>query len=319
VNPRHVRTAVVALGGNAITAEGQAGTEAEILANCQAMAASVVTLIDAGWRVVLTHGNGPQVGNLSLQQSAGEPAVPGQPLQDLVGMTQGWLGGVIELCLRNAGGERLPDVATVVTHVLVDPDDAAFHRPTKPIGPFYTREEAEGLAAERGWTVVEDSGRGFRRVVASPAPVAMLQAPSIGRLVDEGHLVIAGGGGGIPVIDRGRELRGIDAVIDKDRAAAVLAADVDADALVLVTGVDSVRLDFGTPRERELRLVSADEVGRHLQEGQFPAGSMGPKVEAALSYLERQDGTAIITSAGLMADALGGLAGTRITRRGAAA
>lgn len=319
MNPRHVRTAVVALGGNAITAEGERGTEEEILANCQAMAASVVTLVEAGWRVVLTHGNGPQVGNLSLQQSAAEPEVPSQPLQLLVGMTQGWLGGLIELCLRNAGGAQLPDVATIITHVVVDADDPAFQRPTKPIGPFYSREEAERLAGDRGWTVVEDSGRGFRRVVASPTPRAMLQAHAIGRLVDDGYLVIAAGGGGIPVVDERKSLRGVDAVIDKDRAAAVLAADVDADALLLVTGVDSVRLDFGTAHERELRLVSADEVSRHLEQGQFPAGSMGPKIEAALSYLERCDGSAVITSAGLMAEALRGAAGTRITRRGEAA
>jgi carbamate kinase len=315
MSPRVARTAVLALGGNAITAEGQAGTETELLANCRLLAKAVVGLVEVGWRVVVTHGNGPQVGNLSLQQSAAEPEVPGQPLSSLVAMTQGWLGGLIELCLRNEGGDRVPDLATMITHVAVDPHDPAFSTPTKPIGPFYPRERAEQLATERGWTIVEDSGRGFRRVVASPRPVSILQSHAIGRLVDDGFLVIAAGGGGVAVTDDGSTLHLTDAVVDKDRAAAILAAEVDADALVLVTGVDAVQLDFGTCHQRELSRVSADEMRGHLADGQFPAGSMGPKVEAAVSYLDRCDGTAVITSAGCMAAALGGRGGTRITRQ----
>jgi len=318
MNPRLARTAVLALGGNAITAEGQAGTEAELLANCRLMAKAVVSLVDQGWRVVVTHGNGPQVGNLSLQQSAAEPEVPGQPLSSLVAMTQGWLGGLIELCLRNEGGDRIPDLATMITHVVVDPLDPAFSAPTKPIGPFYPRERAEQLASERGWTIVEDSGRGFRRVVASPRPVSILQSHAIGRLVDDGFLVIAAGGGGVAVTDDGSALILTDAVVDKDRAAAILAAEVEADALVLVTGVDAVLLDFGTSRQRELIQATTDEMRGHLTDGQFPPGSMGPKVEAAVSYLDRCAGTAVITSAGCMAAALAGRGGTRITRQPAA-
>lgn len=316
MNPSPPRTAVLALGGNAITAEGQAGTEPEILENCQILAKAVAGLLDAGWRVVLTHGNGPQVGNLSLQQSAAEPEVPGQPLQLLVGMTQGWLGGLIELCIRNAMGDRSASLATIVTHVLVSGSDPAFQNPTKPIGPFYSAAEAQQLARDRGWTVVEDSGRGFRRVVPSPRPVSIVQAPAIRRLVHEGFTVIAAGGGGVPVVMEGSMFVGVDAVIDKDRAAAILAADLGADALVLVTGVDSVLLDFGTQHQREIPIASAEQMSQYLAEGQFPPGSMGPKVEASISYLERCDGTAVITSASLMAEALSGAAGTSITRTG---
>ncbi len=315
---RGARVAVLALGGNAITAEGQAGTPAQLLANCTLMAKAVVALVRQGWRVVVTHGNGPQVGNLSLQQSAAEPDVPGQPLSSLVAMTQGWLGGLVELCLRNEGGDSIPDLATLVTNVAVDAADPAFRVPTKPIGPFYSGEQAGRLAAERGWAVAEDSGRGFRRVVASPRPLSILQSAAIRHLVDGGFLVIAVGGGGVAVTREGSALQLSESVVDKDRAAAVLAAEVGADALVLVTGVAAVMLDFGTPGQRELAQASADQIRSHLAEGQFPPGSMGPKVEAAVSYLERCDGTAVITSTACLSEALAGRAGTRVTRRGSA-
>jgi carbamate kinase len=310
------RTVVVALGGNAITAEDQSGTYAEMLVNCERMAKAVGELVEAGWRVVVTHGNGPQVGNLSLQQGAAEPMVPAQPLSSLVAMTQGWLGGLIELALRNAGSEHMPPVVSVVTHVVVDSRDPGFIRPTKPIGPFYDQTAAEARADELGWQMIEDSGRGYRRVVASPLPVSMLESDAIGALVGSGFLVIAAGGGGIPIARSQGLLHGVDAVVDKDRAAAILAAQLKADALLLVTGVDSVLLDFGRPTQRPLSDVGVTEIMRYHDEGQFPAGSMGPKIEAAIEYLGAHDGQAVVTSVERMVAALDGAegAGTRIRR-----
>lgn len=309
-------TVVIALGGNAITAEDQSGTYAEMLVNCQRMAEAVNTLVDDGWRVVVTHGNGPQVGSLSLQQGAAEPTVPAQPLSSLVAMTQGWLGGLIELALRNTGSASMPPVVSVVTHVIVDPRDPGFLTPTKPIGPFYSKESAQERADELGWQMAEDSGRGYRRLVASPHPVSMLESDAIATLVHEGFLVIAAGGGGVPVITSRGLLQGVDAVVDKDRAAAILAAQLKADALLLVTGVDSVLLDFGKQTQRALNEVGVEEMTRHNDDGQFPAGSMGPKVEAAVEYLGQVDGQAVITSVEMMVQALGGVrgVGTRIRR-----
>jgi carbamate kinase len=310
------RTVVVALGGNAITGENQSGTYAEMLVNCERMAKAVSELVESGWRVVITHGNGPQVGNLSLQQGAAEPTVPAQPLSSLVAMTQGWLGGLIELALRNTGSAAMPPVVSVVTHVLVDPGDPGFTSPTKPIGPFYDEAAADRRVDELGWRMVEDSGRGYRRVVASPQPLSMLEADAIAALVQQGFLVIASGGGGVPVIRSHGLLQGVDAVVDKDRAAAILAEQLKADALLLVTGVESVQLDFGKPTQRALRDVGVDEMARYNDRGQFPSGSMGPKVEAALGYLNKHDGEAVITSVERMVQALseGRGAGTRIRR-----
>jgi len=315
---RPSRTVVIALGGNAITAEDQLGTHEEMLANCMEMAWAICDLVEKGWRVVIAHGNGPQVGNISLQQTAAEPDVPAQPMGSLVAMTQGWLGGLIELSLRNLGGPDFPTVVTVVTHVLVDLDDPGFANPTKPIGHFYTRlvaQEKELL----GWQIIEDSGRGYRRVVASPQPIAILEAEAIGSLVDNGFLVIAAGGGGIPIAGDSGSLAGVDAVVDKDRAAALLASQLQADALVLVTAVDTVLLDFGTPTQRALEEVGAEEMRGHLRDGQFPPGSMGPKVESSLRYLQDCDGMAVITSVGMLVSALDDAvrAGTRITRSAA--
>ena len=303
------RTAVVALGGNAITLEGQAGTYDEMLANCQSMVKAIAQMCEAGWRVVITHGNGPQVGNLAVQQDEAEHLVPGQPLCALGAMTQGLIGHLIETALINEMGLADGLIVSVVTHVEVDPRDPAFTNPTKPIGPFYSLQQAQERSARTGQPIIEDAGRGYRVVVASPRPMRVLEREAIKTLVDEGFMVIAGGGGGVPVIDDHGTLRGIDAVIDKDRAAAALASDVGADALVLVTGVDTVLLDFGKPTQRELTVVTADEMRVHANEGQFPAGSMGPKVEAGLAFVDAGGEVAVITSANLMAAALDSLAG----------
>lgn len=295
--------AVVALGGNAITRETQAGTYAEMVDNCRDMARALWALIDDGWRVVVTHGNGPQVGNLAIQSMRSVDEVPALPLHALDAMTQGLIGHLIELAIINEACGELPPIASVVTHVVVHEDDPAFGNPSKPIGPFYSLEEGTHLAALHGWQVVDDSSRGQRRVVASPRPLAILEVEALKRMVDAGILVIACGGGGIPISMDG-QIQGREAVVDKDRSAAVLAAEMDADALILVTGVDSVMVDFGTPAAQVLAKASTERMRGLLEEGQFPPGSMGPKVEAAIAFAEHSGGTAVITSAAHLADAL---------------
>ena len=308
------KTAVVALGGNALTLPGQAGTSAELMANAASMAACVNEVIEAGWRVVIVHGNGPQVGNLALQQEA-TPLAPAQPLPALGAMTQGQLGSVLARSIDALRGHGT--AAALITHVTVDRADPAFLAPTKPIGPFFDRARAEQLAAERGWAIRPDAGRGYRRVVASPEPTGIVEIGAIRALVDAGLLVIAAGGGGIPVTGGLACREFADAVIDKDRAARLLATILGAQALLLVTAVDRVMLDFGTPRQSGLATVTAEEAARHLAEGQFPAGSMGPKIEAALQFLAAGGDLAVITSPRLLARSLAGDGpdgGTRIER-----
>jgi carbamate kinase len=306
------KTAVVALGGNALTLPGQAGTCDEMQANAAAMAAAINEVIEAGWHAVVVHGNGPQVGNLALQQESTALA-QAQPLAVLDAMTQGQLGSLVALAIDRLRG---PGSATaVVTHVTVDPADPAFQAPTKPIGPFFDRPEAERLAAQRGWVVHPDSGRGYRRVVASPEPTGIVEIGAIRALVRAGQLVIAAGGGGIPLGNGGGTGAFADAVIDKDRAARLLATMLGAEALLLVTAVDRVMLNYGTPRQSGLGTITADEAARYLADGQFPAGSMGPKVEAALRFLADGGEVAVITTPGLLAGTLTGAGsglGTRI-------
>jgi carbamate kinase len=316
------KTAVIALGGNALTRAGQPGTYDEMMANAAVMAAAVNEVIEAGWRVVIVHGNGPQVGNLALQQEA-TTMVPAQPLALLNAMTQGELGSVIACAIDLLRGPGT--AAALVTHVTVDPADPAFQSPSKPIGPFFERSEAQQLAASRGWVVKPDSGRGYRRVVASPEPTGVIEIDALRALVSAGHLVIAAGGGGIPVADaapRGAIVDAgtcgaiVDAVIDKDRAAGLIARLLGAQALLLVTAVDRVMLDYGTPKQSELGTITAAEATRYLDDGQFPPGSMGPKIESALRFLADGGELAVVTSPGLLAATLAGGqgSGTRIER-----
>jgi carbamate kinase len=316
------KTAVIALGGNALTRAGQPGTYDEMMANAAVMAAAVNEVIEAGWRVVIVHGNGPQVGNLALQQEA-TTMVPAQPLALLNAMTQGELGSVIACAIDLLRGPGT--AAALVTHVMVDPADPAFQSPSKPIGPFFERSEAQQLAASRGWVVKPDSGRGYRRVVASPEPTGVIEIDALRALVSAGHLVIAAGGGGIPVADaatRGAIVDAgtcgaiVDAVIDKDRAAGLIARLLGAQALLLVTAVDRVMLDYGTPKQSELGTITAAEAVRYLDDGQFPPGSMGPKIESALRFLADGGELAVVTSPGLLAATLAGgqRSGTRIER-----
>src|SRR4249920_2188202 len=243
------RTAVVALGGNALTRTGQSGTCEEMLANAAVMVSAVNDVIEAGWRAVVVHGNGPQVGNLALQQEA-TTMVPAQPLALLSAMTQGLLGSLIARAVDLLRGPGT--AAALITHVTVDPADPAFGSPSKPIGPFFERAEAQRLAETRGWVVRPDSGRGYRRVVASPEPTSVVEIDAVRALVRAGHIVIAGGGGGIPVAGAAPGSATVDAVIDKDRAAGLIARLLGAQALLLVTAVDRVMLDYGKPTQSEL-------------------------------------------------------------------
>jgi carbamate kinase len=317
------KIAVVALGGNALTRTGQSGTHDEMVANAAAMARAVNDVLEAGWRVVIVHGNGPQVGNLALQQEAAlrqeaTAMVPAQPLASLTAMTQGMLGSLIARAIDVLRGRGT--AAALVTHLTVDPADPAFGSPSKPIGPFFEAAEAQRLAGRGGWLVQPDSGRGYRRVVASPQPTSVIEIDALRALVEAGHLVIAAGGGGIPVVaaDTCGTVDAVDAVIDKDRAACLIARQLGAQALLLVTAVDRVMLDYGMPTQSSLGTITVGEAARYLAEGQFPPGSMGPKIEAALRFLDGGGGElAVITSPALLAATLashGPLVGTRIER-----
>jgi carbamate kinase len=302
------KIAVIALGGNAFTRAGQAGTYEEQEANALVMARSVMSMLRAGWGVVIVHGNGPQVGSLALAHEESAAVVPPQPLFTLGAMTQGQMGSLISLALRRVSGWPRVRPAAIVTHVTVDPADPAFAHPTKPIGPFLGRAEAEELAAQRGWSIVEDSGRGWRRVVASPEPIDILESGAILALVDAGFVVVAAGGGGIAVAGGPDGHHGIDAVIDKDYAAQRLATSLGAEALVLVTGVETVMLDFGTARQRAVEEMTLEEAEAHLADGQFPPGSMGPKVRASTRFLRAGGRVAVITTPELVYPSLEGRA-----------
>ncbi len=288
---------VVAIGGNALIAAGEDGTWDGQLEHAREIAAEVVALRRAGHQLVLTHGNGPQVGLLAL-------AMPEQPLDALTAMTQGQTGYLLETAI----GSVDPGVptATLLTRVVVDRDDPAFAVPTKPVGPFYAPEEARRLALEHGWAVADDAGRGWRRMVASPRPLEVLGAAQVRTLLDSGVLVIAGGGGGVPV-DAGRA--GLPGVVDKDRCSAELALAVGADLLILLTGVPRVAIDYGTRWERELERITVSNAERALSEGEFPAGSMGPKIESARHFVEG-GGHAVITTPGHLRAAVDGDDGT---------
>jgi carbamate kinase len=296
---------VVALGGNALIRPGDRGTAAEQAARLRQAAASLKPLF-AEPRLVITHGNGPQVGNELLRQERAADEVPPLPLYLAVAQTQAEIGALI-------GGELGPvagrPIACLLTHVVVAEDDPAFERPTKPIGPFYSSEQARTLERDRGWTLVEERGRGWRRAVPSPAPLEVVEVAQVRSLLDSGTLPVACGGGGIPVVRRDGRLQGVEAVIDKDRASALLAAALGADRLVILTDVGAVRRGFGTPREEEVRELSVDEADALLAE--LAEGSMRPKVEAAIS-VARAGGEAIITALDRVEDALAGRAGTRI-------
>ena len=301
---------VIAFGGNALIREDERGTWTEQTAHA-IEAAKAIARVARAHEVVLTHGNGPQVGALALQQAGGEPDAPALPFDVLDAMTQGEIGYLLQQAL-GAVDPSLP-TATILTRVRVNPDDPALTAPpTKPIGPFYDEPTARRLAAERGWKVAPDAGRGWRRMMPSPHPLEIVELREIEVLAAAGVLVIAGGGGGIPVVRRDGGLTGIDAVIDKDRCAAELAAACCAELLVLVTGVPRAALGFGTPARRDIIRLTVTDALRHLDAGEFPPGSMGPKIEGAARFAGEGAGRAVITDAAHVAAALDGEAGTWI-------
>jgi carbamate kinase len=308
---------VVALGGNAIIPAGSEGTFDEQMAITRATMEQVARLAADGHEVVLSHGNGPVVGNIVLRGDAGQAVhgIPAMPMFVCGADSQGGLGYMLQQALQNAlralGVER--PVATVVTQVRVDREDPAFANPTKPIGPFYSADEAQRVHEEFGWSVVEDAGRGWRRVVPSPHPVEVVEWEAIRALLEAKVMTIATGGGGVPVVrnDAG-DLEGVDAVIDKDRASDLLGRLVGADTLLIATQVSKVCAHFGTPRQEELDVLPAGRARAMLDAGEFPAGSMGPKIEAALSFLAGGGQRVIITTPDRILDAVAGGAGTSI-------
>ena len=309
------KTAVIALGGNAIGATGKEDIHRQF-SNTRTALEGIMPLIRQGYNLAVTHGNGPQVGNALLRVERTYPGLPALPLGVIVADTEGGMGYMIEQCLQNRlmQGKIARDVATIVTQVVVDKDDPSILNPSKPIGPYYQESEVEGLKA-RGWTVRDDAGRGYRRFVPSPIPKAIVNRRIIKSLVEEGTIVIAAGGGGVPVcVENDGAYEGVDAVIDKDRASAVLARDIGAGTLMILTAVDKVSLNFNKRDQRDLDSMTLAEAKRYLAEGHFAAGSMGPKVEAAVQFLDGGGEQVIITSLEKAAGALSGAAGTRIAR-----
>ena len=311
------RRAVIAIGGNALILDGQRGTIEEQDENARATARHVARLVADGWGVVVTHGNGPQVGFILLRSELvpDDAPVPKLSLEMSVADSQGGIGHILgQAMLNELAAVGLPDrVACVMTHVVVDPADPAFSRPTKPIGPFYTAEESADRAARNGWSMIEDSGRGYRRVVASPQPLRIVENAQIAALVGGGFVVIAVGGGGIAVRETAPgQYHGVEAVIDKDRASALLAASLGVPLLVLSTGVERVAVHFRQPEERWLDRITATEARAYLAEGEFPKGSMGPKIEAALSFLELGGEEVLVTTPAALPRAIAGETGTWI-------
>lgn len=307
-------TVVVALGGNALIEEGTDGTIDEQFENTRKSMEAIVGLVRQGYRVVLTHGNGPQAGVHLIRNEAAAGQVPPSPLNVIVADTQGSIGYMVQQSLHNAlsaAGIR-KDVVTVITQSVVDPNDPSMDNPTKYVGPFF--KEADLPACEaRGWVVKADPGRGYRRVVASPKPIDIVEKGTILELLDAGKVVIAAGGGGVPV-KRAPDgtLSGVDAVIDKDRASALLASLVKADQFLILTGVEKVAINFKKPDMKTLDRVTLAEAERYYAEGQFPKGSMGPKIEAAIDFIRRGGCSVVITSLAKAKDALEGQAGTRV-------
>ena len=303
---------VVALGGNALGKSPE-----EQLKLVKNTASSLIGLIAAGNQVVISHGNGPQVGaiNLGMNFAAEHGKTAAFPFPECGAMSQGYIGYHLQQSLENELHHRWMNksVATIVTQIAVDPNDPAFENPSKPVGDFYTKEQADEIAKEKGYTFKEDAGRGYRQVVPSPLPMKIMELDSIKTLIDADKLVIAGGGGGVPVIITDKGLEGVPAVIDKDRSSALLADKINADKLIILTAVDHVYVNYGKPDEKALKTLNVAEAQKYMKEGQFAAGSMLPKIEACLSFVEgHPEREALITSLDGLDDALTGNVGTVI-------
>jgi carbamate kinase len=309
------KIALIAFGGNALLPENQRGLQQEQMRNAQRAARLMVHIVRKGHELIIVHGNGPQVGNLLLQMEEAVTKVPPFTLEVCDAMTEGSMGFMLEKAIINELRTRSLDkeVATLITQVIVDKDDPAFQNPSKPVGPFYTKYRAQALAREKKWKMVEDAGRGYRQVVPSPKPIDVVSKWVIRDLVQAGRIVIAGGGGGIPITIDGRGLfKGIEAVIDKDYVASLIAREVKVDMFIILTNIERACLDFGTPQERPIDVMTVSQAREYLSQGQFPPGSMGPKIEAAVEYIQAGGKEVLITTAGHLKAALLGRSGTRI-------
>jgi carbamate kinase len=309
------KIALVAFGGNALLPDTQRGLQAEQMANARNAARLMLSIVRKGYELIIVHGNGPQVGNLLIQMEEADNKIPPYTLDVCDAMTEGSMGYMLERALTNELRRSSVDkeVASLVTQVVVDKDDPAFLKPTKPVGPFYSKYRAQQLAREKKWTMVEDAGRGYRKVVASPKPIDVVPNRIIRDLVEAGRIVIAAGGGGVPVIINGRGLfEGVEAVIDKDYAASLLAREVKADLFIILTAIERVYLNFGRPDQAEVAVLTVEEAKKHLADGQFPPGSMGPKIRAAIEYIEAGGREVLITKESHLKAALLNRSGTRI-------
>lgn len=308
---------LAALGGNAILKSREKGTEAEQLENLRFTSDQLVQLVQAGHQIAITHGNGPQVGDIFLLYELAKDTIPKMPLDVCGAQSQGMLGYLFQQAMDNAlrrSGMAI-SIATIVTQTIVDKNDPAMLNPTKPIGPFYSKKEANHLKMINGWQVLKDSNRGYRRVVASPRPKEIVEAKLIKDLFDRGHIVVNSGGGGIPVIRQDDDtLRGVEAVIDKDLTASLMASILGVDVFLIITDVDHVYLNYGTKYQRALQKLSVVECSKYLKQNHFAAGSMAPKIEAVMEFVKRSGKRAIITSLENVSQALEGNTGTTITR-----
>jgi len=309
------KIALIAFGGNALLLDNQRGLQDEQMRNAQKAAELMAHIVQKGYELIIVHGNGPQVGNLLIQMEESVTKIPPYSLEICDAMTEGSMGYMLERAIINELRKHSIDkeAITVITQVIVDKDDPAFQNPTKPIGPFYTKFRAKELAKEKKWTIVEDAGRGYRRVVPSPKPIDVVPKWVVRDLVQAGRVVIAAGGGGIPVIINSRGLfEGVEAVIDKDYAASLIAREVKVDLFIILTGTDRVYINYGKPDQKPLEVMGIAQSRELLAQGQFPAGSMGPKIRAAIEFIEAGGSEVLITSASHLKAALINRSGTRI-------
>ena len=309
------KIALIAFGGNAILPETQRGLQTEQMNNAKKAASLMIHIIKKGYDLIIVHGNGPQVGNLLIQMEEAINKIPPFSLEVCDAMTEGSMGFMLEKAVINELRRNSLDkeVATLITQVVVDKDDPAFENPSKPIGPFYTKYRARMLAREKKWKMIEDSGRGYRKVVPSPRPIDIVPKRIIRDLIHSGKIVITSGGGGIPVIINTRGFfEGVEAVIDKDYAASLIAREANVELFIILTNVERVYLNYGSPDEKPIPVMTVDQAKKYLSQGQFPAGSMGPKIKAAIEYIESGGKEMLITSANQLKASLINRSGTRI-------
>ena len=308
------KTAVIAIGGNSLIKDENHQTVPDQFEAVRENCVSIASMIEQGWKIAITHGNGPQVGFILLRSELASHVLHTVPLDSAGAETQGSIGYMIQQSLYNELKKRGINkrVVTVVTQVVIEKNDPAFENPKKPIGPFYEADKAEGCKKTRGWTMVEDAGRGCRRVVPSPTPIRIIEQNIIKALIDQGIIVVGVGGGGIPVVEEAGTLKGVEAVIDKDLSSALLAVGLKADLFIISTAVEKVALNFGKPNERPLDKMTLAEAKKYYAEGHFPSGSMGPKIQAVIHYLQNGGKEALITTPSKIESALLGETGTWI-------